>query len=223
MFNVLLEFADRALDAMQASYLDYGTREGVPEESQYLVKRVCEDLRSALDWLATAVWKLQGSNGKRSPYFPICHSRGEFDKKMKQDFSGLKQDHPQLWRTFEMYQPYHPQFAVLSHLPELSNSNKHREFTSQERAEGPHHQLFFGGMGLLSMGADGMTIGQAQPPDVPAGDAVVSFSADGLVGSVTTPAYHWRFLEPDLPVLPTLRNLRSVVGSVLAEAEPHTP
>lgn len=224
MFDVLLRFADEALDAMQASYLEHGDQQGVPAHSQYLVKRASEDYRSALDWLANAIWVMQGSLGSRSPYYPICKDQKTYEKVLARDFRGLDVSHPELEAVLRASQPYNPGFEGLGHLPELSNGNKHRQFTSQSRTAGNHTQMFFGGMGLMSFGPDGMTIGAAPPPEVVGGGSTGAFTEDGLSGSLTTPAYSWRFVVPaDVPVLGALREIQRIVTGVLDEAGHHIP
>lgn len=210
--DVLLRFAEQGRDDLLQIYVDHGDESGIPEHAQYLVKRLAEDLRSALDWLATDLWRALGSPGKRSPYYPICATEENFQTVIQRDFPRL---HVSIVDAMRERQPFRSENASLGDLPELANANKHRGFSSQRREEGRHVQVLVGGMGLFSMGPEGMTLGAAPAPAVAAGETIATIDPSGT-GLLVTPAHSWQF-DDGASVISTFRDLFDVVSETVRE------
>jgi hypothetical protein len=100
------------------------------------IKNACENLRSALDYLATDIREAYCAGApRRSFYFPILPDRETFDARLEQWFPGLKAAAPSLVNELEALQPYHPNQAWLGQFNRLNRENKHGDLVEQTRVE----------------------------------------------------------------------------------------
>jgi len=114
-------------------------QESVSTELKIEIKNMCENLRSALDYLARDINETHcpTTSGKRSRklYFPITSSREDFKTNMSRSFPGLQTASSELWDYLESIQPYHGKSAIwLSHFNTLNNENKHESLVPQTKS-----------------------------------------------------------------------------------------
>ncbi|MCA1708816.1 MAG: hypothetical protein LC808_38275, partial [Actinobacteria bacterium] len=178
-------------------------------ELLYAIRGVVQDCQSALDATATKV-KAKYGKGTWKPYFPlVAPSEGpnEFQTKLEEQIKGLAGSHPNIASAFERHQPYHPGHTELGYLKKLSNANKHADFTAQTRSE--QRQWHQGGV-LWSEGVSwsgGVSVnvgGTMRPMGDPATTSVKVF-------------VHWQFVDPPVPVLPTLEALVSQTEAAVTD------
>ena len=66
-------------------------------------------------------------------YFPIRHTRNEFNRIISKDFLGIETSCPDVYNTIESIQPYNDEW--LSKFNQLNNNNKHQDLEEQTRTE----------------------------------------------------------------------------------------
>jgi hypothetical protein len=104
------------------------------------VKNYLENLRSALDYCATAIFKKHGQ-GKPShrPYFPyakLTDSKDEFcTTVMEKALPGVARSRPDILDLLAAHQHFGNTGNWMPIFMELTNEHKHREFTPQAQKE----------------------------------------------------------------------------------------
>lgn len=98
---------------------------------QVEVKNACENLRSALDYIAADIRDTCCVRLKKSKrfYFPILPNRAHFSRKVERWFPGLESRAPDLWEFLESIQPYQPGHSWLRDLNQVTVSHRHRGLT----------------------------------------------------------------------------------------------
>ena len=125
--RAMIEYADE----VQWPQILQGYEEGlskreVSPRTGVVIKNFCENLRSALDWLAEEIRDACGISGPRKIYFPICSTRADFDDKMKHWFPGLDTHSPDVWWYLLSMQSFSPHGeSWLTEFNDVNNENKH--------------------------------------------------------------------------------------------------
>ena len=98
------------------------------------IKNACENLRSALDYLAADLRQQFCPNAARENfYFPILPDPATFDAKLDKWFPGLRESVPQLASELELLQPYHQDQEWLGQFNRVNRENKHGDLVEQTR------------------------------------------------------------------------------------------
>lgn len=107
--------------------------------NKVLVKNTLENLRSILDYLAIDIReKLNQAtelNSRRRVYFPNCEKEVDFKKAMRDNFKGLDNHLPRLFRIIFDVQPFACGDSWLKDLCDLTNEVKHRNLIETERSQ----------------------------------------------------------------------------------------
>jgi hypothetical protein len=98
---------------------------------------LCENLRSALDYIAHDIREKHcvGANVKNPFYFPILPDSKTFADRVQKWFPGLNKTCPPLWNLLESIQPYQVGQEWLGKFNRVNNENKHGDLVEQTRTE----------------------------------------------------------------------------------------
>lgn len=185
------------------------------------IKNIFENLRSCLDYLAHDLFEgLCGTEKQpKRLYFSIRSSRTEFDKVMKQDYSGLEQTNKAVFDFLESIQPYNS--AWLGQFNQLNNENKHLDLVEQTKTEARRVSVSAPNGGSVSWG-QGVSFGS--------GVSVMGVLIDPRTqlpipnNQVTTQISIWvdfKFKDNQLSVLPFVEDSINKVESVFRELQNH--
>jgi len=123
------------------------------------IKNACENLRSALDYLAADIRERFCPNApRRNYYFPILPDRAGFDTKLEEWFPGLRESAPALAAELEAVQPYREGREWLGQFNRLNRENKHGDLVEQTRVE-TKETTVSGSGGEVSWGPDAVAFG----------------------------------------------------------------
>lgn len=124
------------------------------------IKNACENLRSALDYLAADIRERHCPNVPSSGrfYFPILQDKKTFDSRLDQWFPGLRQSAPAIVSVLEAIQPFQAGQEWLGHFNRLNNENKHGDLVEQTRVETQETRVT--GQGGQVSWTSGVTFGQ---------------------------------------------------------------
>lgn len=204
--DFLLKKIDEGWGAVASHYEADLAAQSVSDELLYAVRAVIQDSQSALDWTASVVrHKCYGDD--RRPYFPLAKDPADFQKSLSREFAGLETRCPQIAAAIERHQPYQPGHETLGYLHALSRVNKHQDFTPQTRHE--HRTIETRGV-IISP-----DLGTVEGVWVD-GEKVWGPGAD-LSGATLTVYVDWRFVDPAVSVLPTLRDLAALVRNTTSD------
>ena len=176
----------------------------------YAIRSVVQDCQSALDATATRVKETYGKPSNWKPYFPLTSppaGRAEFDKKLEEQIRGLALTQPNVAAAIERHQPYNSGKTELGYLHKLCRANKHADFTAQTQQR--RKEWTQGGVtwteGVSWTGGVYVGVGgQMRPMGEPATTSVTIY-------------VHWMFVDPPVPVLPTLRALVAQVEAAVED------
>ncbi len=219
--DVMLRKCGEGVAQVEATYRRDLASHDLSDELLYAIRSVVQDCQSALDSTASQVKDKYLKKAKWSPYFPLAKTPGEFPTEMEKQLKGLATTQPKVAAAFERHQPYRPEGTALGYLRALSKVNKHSDFSEQTRQE---HRVFEqrvvspgGGQAVVRLSGNARIV---QGPGSrilvggrPLGDPETS-SIRVFVG--------WNFVNPPVPVLPTLQALvqqtRAAAEDIHAEA-----
>lgn len=127
--EILLRYADEVqFEEVRQDYETAVQTRLVPEFLPVRIKNLCENLRSALDYIAQDLWGLYGNKRAARPnvYFPIRRSLGEYERCMADLFPDLKPKNLELWKFLERMQPTPgSNERWLGNFNKLNNRSKH--------------------------------------------------------------------------------------------------
>lgn len=202
--QVLLDGMPADLRRIQSLYeRDVASHELSPDLLK-AIRHFVSDLRSVLDWTATDLDRAFGKSADRSPYFPMFSDPARFAKAVSKDFPSVPEP---VRAAMERHQPFQPGKARLAHLPTLTRVNGHQDFTEQTRKETKRWEQRTAG-GSVSWGEGVSWSGGVFVGDRPMGDPATT-TLTVFVG--------WNFVDPPVPVLPTLHELTSLVTATVVE------
>jgi hypothetical protein len=190
--QVLLRKCDEALADVETIYARDVASHDLSGDLLYNIRSVVQDCQSALDATAGRVKDSYLKKSKWKPYFPLGTNPADFATKIEEQLKGLTAAEPGIAAAFERHQPYQPGKAVLGYLHSLARVNKHNDFSEQVREEVP-------------------------PPSDPNdpryirhtrwGARLMGAWAMGTPGALITVFVGWNFVDPAVPVVPTLKDL----------------
>lgn len=148
--NALIRKAKEQYSAINNEYESSLAQKSVSEDLSIDIKNLCENLRSALDYLAHDIRETHCSsaNKKDKFYFPILPDINLFRKRMINWYPGLDSSCIDLWNCLESVQPYHGESTIwLHYFNRLNNENKHDTLVPQTKSsrERVHVNIHSGG------------------------------------------------------------------------------
>lgn len=135
--DALLSKAQDQLKAIRAEYDRSLHAQKIDPALKIDIKNLCENLRSALDYIAHDIREKHcpAANPKDRFYFPILPDAQTFAKQANQWFPGLAAACPAVWTLLESIQPYQLGYQWLGRFNRLNNENKHGNLVEQTRKE----------------------------------------------------------------------------------------
>lgn len=164
--EALLNHADGALSKIEAEYQMSLHAKRIDASLRIDIKNLCENLRSALDYLAHEVRETFCKQAKPDArfYFPIFPDQAAFDARVDQWYPGLRAAAPGAVAELEAVQPYQKGFEWLGQLNRVNNENKHGDLVEQERRQSVETRVTGQGGGQVSW-TSGATFG-SDPSDI---------------------------------------------------------
>lgn len=158
--DALLKKANDQMKAIRAEYDRSLQAKEIEPALKIDIKNLCENLRSALDYIAHDIREKHCpvANPKDRFYFPILPDAQAFAKQTSQWFPGLASASPALWALLESIQPYEPGHEWLGRFNRLNNENKHGNLVEQTRHEAHRITASFAG-GSVSWDPSSVTFG----------------------------------------------------------------
>jgi hypothetical protein len=135
--NALIDRAKTQYSDIKTKYESSLNRQSLSQGLSIDIKNLCENLRSALDYLAHDIQETHcpSANKKDRIYFPILSDANQFRNKMSQWYPGLDTTCPPLWKYLEGVQPYQGKSTEwLQYFNRLNNENKHDTLVPQIRS-----------------------------------------------------------------------------------------
>lgn len=149
--DALLSRARKDLRAVELEYRDSLHKKAISADLRIDIKNLCENLRSALDYLAQDIREEHCPAAKKARfYFPILPDRNQFEARMEEWFPGLRKVAPALWTLLESVQPYQQGYEWLGHFNRVNTENKHGQLVEQTRLETPRVNVTTPGGGQVS-------------------------------------------------------------------------
>lgn len=111
----------------------------VPLSLSIKVKNYCENLRSALDYLAHEIfeWLHPVEVLPRGLYFPTAWEKSKAEATIEKQFPELKKRSPALWSIVHDFQPYRRKNKRLRHFLTVLNDSKHWDLVPQRSHRAP--------------------------------------------------------------------------------------
>ena len=118
------------------------------------IKNACENLRSALDYIASDIRERHCPSAPTSVrfYFPILPDKSTFDRRVDEWFPGLRQTAPAVVSALEASQPFQKNQEWLGQFNQVNNENKHGDLVEQKRTESLRTTVTGRGGGRVSWG-----------------------------------------------------------------------
>ena len=119
------------------------------------IKNLCENLRSALDYIASDVREryCPSAPGSAHFYFPILPDKATFDHRLDNWFPGLRKAAPAVVAALEAIQPFQKGQEWLGQLNLVNNENKHGDLVGQTKSETQRTTVTGRGGGSVSWGS----------------------------------------------------------------------
>jgi hypothetical protein len=145
--SVILARCDALLKTIEKEYNASLHAKHIEGALKIDIKNFCENLRSALDYLAHEIRETYcpSADAKAKFYFPVLPSRPEFEGQMAKWYPGLDTNAPDVWAYLESTQPYHDPFCWLGSFNRVNNENKHGNLVEQVRTETEQIRVSFPG------------------------------------------------------------------------------
>ena len=105
--------------------------EEVPKSIPLLTGDIIQNLRSALDHIAYALYKLNSTGTGRHVYFPISENEARYNEQKERWTDGMSQEVKDL---FDTVRPYGGGNDILWHIHALNNIDKHRNLITSGAA-----------------------------------------------------------------------------------------
>ena len=139
----LLTKAESQLQIIEEKYNRSLQTKVVDDMLRIEIKNACENMRSALDYLAQDISErfCPGRSPKDRFYFPILPNKKEFDSKIELCFPGLRQTSPEMSAILERIQPFQAGYEWLGQFNRINNENKHGNLVQQTRTERPETRV----------------------------------------------------------------------------------
>lgn len=149
--DALLGRATKDIADVERKYEESLQKKAVAADLRIDIKNLCENLRSALDYIAHDIREHHRPSARRAPfYFPIFPDRKQFETKMEERFPGLRKSAPALWDLLESREPYQKGYEWLGQFNRVNTENKHGQLVEQTRVETPRVNVASAGGGQVS-------------------------------------------------------------------------
>lgn len=196
------------------------------------IKNLCENLRSALDFIAVHIHQsyCTPSKGNEKVYFPyaaVQKTQADFTSALRQKFAGLEQAKHDVFEQLVQSQHFgNKGYAWLPLFMELTNENKHQRLVPQTRTEHKELRISNGGTGISLGHGAGIVLGSGASISI--GGAVIhggqTVSADRLPNMTGGNAeiitwVSFNFESNNQPVLPFLTKVCAGVHEIVNTAQ----
>lgn len=153
--EALLKHADGDVAKIEAEYQKSLHARSIDSALRIDIKNLCENLRSALDYLAHDVREAFCKQARPDVkfYFPVLPDKPTFDARVDQWYPGLRSTAPSVLAELEAVQPYQRGFEWLGNLNKANNENKHGDLVEQVRNETVETRVTGQGGGGVSWGS----------------------------------------------------------------------
>lgn len=158
--KALLVRAGDQIQKIEAEYQKSLHAQVVDPELRVDIKNACENLRSALDYVARDIRERYCSAAPANArfYFPILPDQQTFDSRLDEWFPGLRQVAPKIVASLEARQPFKAGREWIGQFNQVNNENKHGDLVEQTRSEHVRTTVTGTGGGQVSWGP-GVTFG----------------------------------------------------------------
>ena len=131
--DALLDYAEAQMEDIAQSYESQLRSAHVPLELAIKIKNCCENMRSALDYLAHHIFKLNypGTQVPETLNFPLGWTRKKADTAINKQFPNLRNVNRPLWRALHAAQPYKRGNKWLRRFVTVVNDHKHWDLVGQ--------------------------------------------------------------------------------------------
>ena len=158
--QALLKKAEAQLRNVENEYNRSLHAKAIEAELRIDIKNLCENMRSALDYLAHDIrerfCRSAGPGGRL--YFPVTPDKKSFESCVDQWFPGLSQVAPAVVAAVEAVQPFQTGQEWLGQFNRVNNENKHGDLIEQTRVESQETRVTGQGGGQVSW-TSGVTFG----------------------------------------------------------------
>lgn len=232
--RVLVGHAKAELAKIEKVYADSLAEKEVKPTLLVEIKNLMENLRSALDFTAHALFDKYGSSTKKNPriYFPYATGAQDLEqfrnaKRVDSCIPGLTISRPDIVMLLEDFQHFgRESMGWVPAFMDLNNENKHQRLTPQVRREVRELRISGGGPSI-GLG-EGASISVGPGASISIGGAVISggqtFDVNnpprvqgGKTEVITWVSFH--FAEVGQPVLALLSSAVAGVAEILAELQ----
>nr|WP_308414056.1 hypothetical protein [Serratia nevei]MDQ7766945.1 hypothetical protein [Serratia nevei] len=117
------------------------------------VKNTLENLRSALDFIASDIsehTKISGKGGR--VYFPYGNNDADFRSSIGRSFPGLQSSNIDIYNALESFQTHKTGDSIVVDMCMLTNSNKHNDLSKYVRVNSPESNIDIGNFVSLGNG-----------------------------------------------------------------------
>lgn len=195
----LLAHTEAFLDDLVPLYRDALTARDEGRRLRPMIGTILKEQRAAIDFMATAIYAKHGMRGGRHrPGYPFAKTPRRFQKTIDRSMPGVRSAQPTIADAIELHQPYSPDHDWLKWLNGLRTQVTHAKLVAVELEEA-------GGFGT------------AIPPELHFGVHSAPMETGSQVVPLDTRYRGWRFSNPSVPVLETLRQIQNGVSSLITD------
>jgi len=158
--QALLKKAEAQLRDVETEYNRSLHAKAIEAEFRIDIKNLCENMRSALDYLAHDIRERfcpSAAPGDRF-YFPVLPDKKSFESRIDQWFPDLRQVAPAVVAALEAVQPFQTGQEWLGQFNRVNIENKHGDLIEQTRVESQETRVTGQGGGQVSW-TSGVTFG----------------------------------------------------------------
>ncbi len=133
--DALLDYAEKQIEDISNSYAAQLREQDVPLELAIKIKNCCENLRSALDFLAHRIFErtYPATPVPALLEFPFGWTRAVAVQKIEYHFPGLRRIDRALWTELLRAQPFRRRNRWLRQFLRVVNDNKHWDLVAQRQ------------------------------------------------------------------------------------------
>lgn len=224
----LVDHASDELARIRAAYEQALSAQSVSPALLIAIKNLCENLRSALDFVSVAIHERDcaGDTAKLNiafPYAKATTTQQEFRETLVKRFSGLDTTRPDLFQSFVDVQHFGSKgFTWLPAFIELNNESKHQRLIPQVRREQRELHISNGGTGIVLGQGAAIVLGNGASVSVGGalihgGQTVSTDNIPSMLGGkaeiVTWVSFH--FETNNQPVIPLLMKATAGVREIV--------
>jgi hypothetical protein len=213
--DAVVEHAQEQLELVGSIYESALQEQQVNSTLQVRIKNVVENQRSALEYVAHAIYAGYGDGKGARSYYPLAVVDKKFPTLFDRLLPGVAATCPAVRDAIEARQPYQGGYEWLHHLSLLTNENKHRRLTPQARTETRRVRVETVGGSRVEYG-EGVRFGSGVLIGGVPVDPNTQLPVPSPQQSVTVTTYvDWLFEEPPLSALGTLQRIQGALPSLI--------